>query len=189
MRAILYRFDCPSPLTIGEYVLDLLEPSQRTALASHVLECNHCAEELRETRGFMATELVVQRPGPVQQLRRVFATLFEPAVQAYSMARGSDPSGGAEYRAGAVKIVIGAVRGKRRGTVAVDGLILHDFYAAETLADRQVMLTPAAQLDAYVTRTDDLGGFAFEDVAEGTYSLEVTLSEEVVVVEDVHVSS
>jgi hypothetical protein len=192
LRQILYRFDCPSPLTIGEYVLDLVGAQSRTELAQHVLDCSLCDEELRVARTFLATDLVAPTPGVWQELRRVVAFLITPPAQpAYWMTRGSEPNGGWEYRAGPVKIVVGAIRGKRRGTMAVDGLILHDFALPEALADREVTLSHTAQpqLQVHATRTDDLGSFAFEDVVAGTYRLEVTFTEEVIVVEDVHVGS
>jgi hypothetical protein len=192
LRRILYRFDCPSSLTIGEYVLDLLGAPSRTEVAQHVLDCSLCEEELSVARAFLATDLVVPTSGVWQELRRVVASLLTPPAQpAYWMTRGSEPSGGWEYRAGPVKIVIGAVRARRRGTMSVDGLILHDFAPPEVLADREVTLSHTAQpqLQVHSTRTDDLGSFAFEDVVAGTYRLEVTFTEEVIVVEDVHVGS
>ena len=75
--------------------------------------------------------------------------------------------------------------------MSVDGLILHDFAPPEALANREVTLSDTAQprLQVHASRTDDLGSFAFEDVVAGTYTLEVTLTEEVIVVEDVHVGS
>jgi hypothetical protein len=192
LRRILYRFDCPPPLTIGEYVLDLLGALPRTEVARHVLDCSLCDEELTVARAFLATDLVVPTSGAWHELRRVFASLLKPAARpAYGMTRGGEPSGGWEYRAGPVKIVVGAVRGKRRGTISVDGLILHDYAPPESLADREVTLSQTAQpqLPVQTTRTDDLGSFAFEDVVSGTYRLEVTFTEEVIVVEDVHVGS
>src|ERR1700704_827699 len=70
LRGILYRFDCPAPLTLGEYVLDLLAMPARTELARHVLECELCDEELRAARTFLAADLVVQTPGVWRELRR-----------------------------------------------------------------------------------------------------------------------
>jgi hypothetical protein len=187
---MLYRFDCPSPLTIGEYVLDLTDSSTRVEIARHVLDCGLCNDELKTARAFMATELVAPTPGIWHGLRRIVASLLTPAaeVMAYGMARGSE-AGGSQYRAGPVKIVVGSGPGTARGSAMVDGLILHDFAPPEALADREVALLDSAQLQDHVTRTDDLGGFAFEDVASGTYTLEVTLSDEVVVIEDMRVGA
>jgi hypothetical protein len=190
LRGILYRFDCPSPLTIGEYVLDLLEMRPRMELARHVLECGACDEELTTVRAFLATEPSMPTAGAWYQVKRVVASLLTPTARpAFGMVRGSERSVGAEYRAGPIKIVIGAVPGRRRGTVSVDGLILHDSAPSDALVNREVMLLDTAQLKVHLTRTDDLGSFAFEDVAAGNYSIEVTLAEEVVVVEDVRVTS
>ena len=39
LRRILYRFDCPAPLAIGEYAMDLLEEPERAEIAvTRVLE-------------------------------------------------------------------------------------------------------------------------------------------------------
>src|ERR1700737_213695 len=104
VRSMLYRFDCPSTLTIGEYVLDLLEMPSRTAIARHVLDCALCEDELTVTRAFMATDLVLPSPGLWPTVRRVVASLLPRATQpAFAMTRGADPSSGEEYRAGSVK--------------------------------------------------------------------------------------
>ncbi|MDQ6671701.1 MAG: hypothetical protein M3069_13315 [Chloroflexota bacterium] len=190
LRGMLYRFDCPSPLTLGEYVLDLLAPASRMLVARHTLGCSLCTEELSETRAFLAGELVAPASGLWRELRRVVATLFTPSAQPrYSMARGEASSSAAEYRAGPITIVIGEVRGKHRGVVSIDGLILHAVAPPGVLGGREVTLSDAAQAQVQVARTDELGSFAFEDVIPGTYRLEVTLEDEVVVVEDVHVGS
>jgi hypothetical protein len=52
---ILYRFDCPSPLTIGEHVMDLLVEPVRTEFARHLVECRLCEAELKTARAFLAS--------------------------------------------------------------------------------------------------------------------------------------
>jgi hypothetical protein len=100
------------------------------------------------------------------------------------LARGSDPGVGLEYRAGPLKIVIGDVPGRRRGTISIDGLILYDAGPADAVADREVTLHVAdRQLDS--TRTDDLGSFAFEDLEPGTYTLSVIMTEQIVIIEGI----
>jgi hypothetical protein len=186
LRLGLYRFDCPSPLSIGEYVLDVPFQQSRTALAGHVVDCRMCTDELRATRVFLAaTEPAVPAENLWQGLRRVVATLFVPmAPAAYGMARGSEQGIVLEYRAGPLKIVIGDVPGRQRGTVSIDGLILHDAGPPDALANREVSL----QVDGrqlHTTRTDDLGSFAFEDLEPGTYTLAVILTEQVVIAKDI----
>ena len=55
LQGILYRFDCPSPLSIGEYVMDLLDAQSRLELAGHALECGPCQAELHTARAFLDT--------------------------------------------------------------------------------------------------------------------------------------
>jgi hypothetical protein len=54
LLGILYRFDCPPALSIGEYALDLLERPACTDLAWHLLQCPLCAAELS---AFLAIDL------------------------------------------------------------------------------------------------------------------------------------
>ena len=57
LLGILYRFDCPAPLAIGEYAMDILEEPERAEVAIHVLECALCAAELNASRAFLTTDL------------------------------------------------------------------------------------------------------------------------------------
>src|SRR5579859_45382 len=59
LLGILYRFDCPSTLAIGEYVMGLSQEPERSELAQHVLECGPCAAELSTSRVFLATDVTL----------------------------------------------------------------------------------------------------------------------------------
>src|SRR5512141_3070774 len=54
LHQALHRFDCPTPLALGEYNLGLVSAEDRTHIAAHVLECPACADELRALRAFLA---------------------------------------------------------------------------------------------------------------------------------------
>ena len=54
---ILYRFDCPSTLTIGEHVMELLKEPARAALTCHLRKCTLCEAELRAYGAFLADDL------------------------------------------------------------------------------------------------------------------------------------
>ena len=57
LLGILYRFDCPSPLTIGEYVMGLLDEPACTDVALHTRDCGLCDVELGASRVFLTTDL------------------------------------------------------------------------------------------------------------------------------------
>jgi len=182
LRVALYRFDCPPPQTIGDYGLDLLVDPDRRLLAQHVVDCAECARELTSLRVFLATE-TSPALGAKDLLRRVLATLLIPTRGgAPFLARGSERPSGLEYRAGPIRVVLGVVPARRRGTVALDGLVLHDTAAADAVAGRDVTLF-ADDVQVSSTQTDDLGNFAFDAVAVGTYQLEIHFADEVVVID------
>jgi hypothetical protein len=185
LRAALYRFDCPTPHAIGEYTLDLLIEPNRRLLAQHVLDCQECADELQLLRVFLASDPSPPAPAVQDRWRRVLATLLLPARGvAASPIRGSQRSSGFEYRAGPIRVVLGAVPAHRRGTLALDGLVLHDTATPEAVAGRDVTLF-ADGVRVYWTVTDDLGNFAFEMVAAGVYRLDIHFADEIVVIDNV----
>jgi hypothetical protein len=183
LRAALYRFDCATPNAIGEYCCDFLVEPERRGVAEHLLSCVECADELRTLRTFLASDPPRADRGP---WRRVLAALITPASQLVpSPVRGGDRQMSCEYHAGPVHMVLGLLPARRRGTFAVDGLVLHD-NKPEAVAHRDVTLL-AGGAPVHATRTDDLGNFAFEAVAAGTYSLEIAgvdVRAEVIVIEN-----
>ncbi len=54
LTQILYRHDCPDPLTLGEYHLALLDPAEKRAMQEHVGLCPHCRREVAQLAGFLA---------------------------------------------------------------------------------------------------------------------------------------
>jgi hypothetical protein len=185
LRTALYRFDCPPAQRIGEYALDLLVDPERRQLAEHVLDCSCCADELRILREFIASEPALS---PKRDWRRVIATLFTPAGHlAPRPVRGTARETSSEYHAGPVHIVLGVLQARRRGTVVLDGLVLHDV-APDAVADRDVTLL-ADDVVVHATRTDDLGNFAFDAVAAGSYRLEIHFADELIVVDSLNLGA
>ena len=178
LRSSVYRFDCPSAQTLGEYELDLVGPEDRTRIAGHVLECSECREDLETLRSFLVAPVTVAEP-VLDRVRRVVATLFVPRPGlAYSGLRGSAETSTRIYNAGDITVSIapGPAAGSLIGLVA----------GGEPLTDREVRLLPR-EGSPMVTRVDDLGNFEFEGVAAGTYALEIELPDGVLVIEELPV--
>ncbi|MBV9358496.1 MAG: zf-HC2 domain-containing protein [Chloroflexi bacterium] len=47
LRSALYRFDCPPPLTLGEFYLGLLDPTWDRTVDEHLRACPACSGEVR----------------------------------------------------------------------------------------------------------------------------------------------
>jgi hypothetical protein len=56
----LYRWNCPSSLTLGEYELGVLASEQAHIVADHLAACERCTEEVGTLTTFMAYDLQPQ---------------------------------------------------------------------------------------------------------------------------------
>lgn len=180
LRASLYRIDCPDAQTLGDYELDLLEPTERTRIAGHALDCAECASELTMLRAFLTTPTSVAEP-LLGRARRIVATLFtqRPGL-AYGGLRGAPSDASTRvYEAGEVTITLGA--DVRSGSML--GLVV----AGDTPLEAREVRLLGAEGSALGTQLDDLGNFEFTNVAAGDYALELDLPEGVVVIEDLRV--
>ncbi|MDQ6674134.1 MAG: hypothetical protein M3069_25910 [Chloroflexota bacterium] len=182
LRKSLYRFDCPSAHTLGEYQLDLLDVAEHTSVAAHATRCEDCRAELQMLRTFMAAPIPV--PLSVgERLRRVVASSFTPGPGvAYGGVRGAGQTSTRVFQAGDVTLSVGA--GLTRGTLI--GLAVVAAAPPEALAGREARLVSGAGASTSAL-LDDLGNFEFDDIPVGSYVLEVELADRVIVVEELHV--
>ncbi len=54
MTARIYRFDCPSPLELGEYRLGVLPAGRAAGVARHLAACPRCTQEVAQLAGYLA---------------------------------------------------------------------------------------------------------------------------------------
>lgn len=50
----LFRFDCPDPLSLGEYHVGMLDAQPRRSVQNHLSLCPLCRREIAQLAGFMA---------------------------------------------------------------------------------------------------------------------------------------
>ena len=189
LRIRLDRFDCPSPHELGDYELGLLGALERTQVAAHVLDCPHCAAELRTLRDFLAEDLAPPNLGVIERVRRVVATLLTPPPNpALAGLRGTADVTTQTYRAGdlTVSLTTGPGTDRQRRTASLAGLIWSEDPAAEGRLAGTVALI-AADGGRRTTQIDDLGNFAFDEVTPGTYGLEVAIGDRIVAIEDLSI--
>jgi hypothetical protein len=183
LERALYRFDCPSAQTLGEYNLDLLDPARRVSVAAHARDCEACAAELQTLRAYLAESGPDVPESLVGRARRVVATLFAPSPElAFGGLRGGAADATRETRVFNVEdvtITIGPGHAER----TMLGLVVAAGRPAESLAGRQVRLLPLGR-PPRTTTLDDVGNFEFADVPSGACTLELDLPDALVVVED-----
>lgn len=75
LQALLHA-DCPDPLVLGEYRMNLLPAGQAAEVAAHVAGCLHCRAELGQLEDFWAQE---EPPGIVEVILEWGRSLVQPA--------------------------------------------------------------------------------------------------------------
>lgn len=182
LQLALHRIDCPDPDDLGEYVLGLLAPGRRTAVAAHLLGCPRCADEVADFRTSLGATALAPVARAASPVRRLIASLFTPAPGPAAALRGGDTDESLTFRADDVSLTIDRAPVVRRGQTSLAGLIWRESEGGPPLAGSPVHLT-AADGATRATTIDDLGNFAFDNLAVGTYQLEVVLGDTVIAID------
>lgn len=185
LDAALQHRSCPSTLEIGEYALGTLAPAAVQTLAAHLVECPRCLEE---RRGFSAF-LVEPEPEPASGgvlvgLRRLLATPLRPPADAHAGLRGGGDADGLTYTAGDVRLTLSVQRAASGAGRTIAGLLEP---GAEPFEGSPVLLYAGDQRQR-ATALDDLGSFLLEGAPPGSYRLELTLGNRIIVIDPLTVS-
>ena len=175
LKVRVRRATCPPSLELGEYHLGLYSGMQAVTIARHVVECPHCALELKQLRGYLRAEAA--------------AELLPPKSAGEELK---------EYLGGLVNVLIGHVSGPQRALSGVRGSVFtpimidaedaHIVLEVQPAAGRATLLGQVASdngerwigaqielwqsgLPARISIVDEVGAFGFEGVLSGTSEL------------------
>lgn len=186
LRQRLFRAFCPSADDLVAYQHNMLSNGRRAAVANHLTECPHCAREMQLIA--RAAHDPPQPPSPLRFVRRVVAELLTPRtthalVPLYGAARS--PMGAQfAYRADNLELTLRVERAAgRSGVLVMSGSL--------TIEDDSIAVPPGGATACLlcdesvmaVAPLDELGGFLFDGVTPGQYSLSLSLGDCEVVVE------
>jgi hypothetical protein len=163
---------CPPGLALGEYVLGLLSPEQRQAIAAHIVDCHRCTDAVAQTRAFLNAEVVegvAPAVGVVERVRVLVAELFAPGpVLGLAGLRGAGDDT-LTYKADDVQISLDiAADLGRPGKRSLVGLVV-----SPAQSELEVELWRGDMLAA-MTTVDDAGNFSLDGLTPGRYSLALT---------------
>lgn len=180
LLSLVYRADCPAPEVLGQYQLDLLSSDEQVLVAAHLRACSHCTRELNElvTAEDSLSQMILQ---VIQRAVRVVEGTLVPTSRPHPAGvRGWETRQRAYHGAG-LDVLVGfqpSVPGGAKG--AVVGAILQ----AEAVAGGQVWLFQEGT-EPLSNSVDEMGSFAFEGVAPGTYNLALEVGEEALLLREV----
>jgi hypothetical protein len=180
LRSRLHRLTCPSPIELGEYHLRLLAPAQATAVAQHLRECPHCAQEVAQLKGYLSELAPAMEPGLLGQVKVLVAQLVggqredrppgeHAFVPAFVAIRGG-AQGPITLQADGLLIVLD-VQPAEEGRVTVLGQVAADDQDLWTGA--LVELSQAGTLQL-TTTVDDLGAFHCAGIPPGSTEIKIT---------------
>ncbi len=165
---------------LGEYELGMVIPAERLRIARHVTECPHCMAELVSLRAFLAAEDDAPPVPVVERVRRLVATFVPAPRGAVAGLRGAEVESTRTYRAGDLTITldVGAVR---RGHASLVGLIWREDGAA--LPPGGMVTITGAGGASITAEVDDLGNFVFDEIAAGTWQVELALGDAIIAID------
>ncbi len=201
LLAKLYRSICPSAVNLNYYCLGMVSDEERMHIASHLLDCPACTDEVAEIRRTQASVDLYPSVtwSPMAALRRIFATLVVQEAQVVT--RASMPGSGwpRQYRAESIDLSLHLSRASN-GEMLLLGIITSNF--AEESVDAfegqrvDLYVAPGPLTEAgddsaplYTTDIDDVGNIVLEDIQAGNYIMILRLFDREVVIEGLNIEN
>ena len=202
----LYRSACPGSVDLNYYCLGGLAQEERVAIASHVLDCPACADDVAEIRRQQAAFEPVPSTGFSLRaaVRRLFATLV--VQQAQPVTRDMAPAAGwpRQYRAESIDLslhltraphgemmLVGIVTSRDQHMTAevFEGVTVDLYQAPGPLAaeDEGSQTGEETTVPFLSTRIDDVGNILLEPVPAGKYLMILRLPDLEVIIDDLQI--
>lgn len=169
--SILFRYDCPQPIELGEYHLGLVGEPRRAWIREHLGACPLCVAEMSTLKTFMAqpdaVEQPVPQPGILEKIQWLIAEWIQPQAGPQFALRGAVDALQI-YRAGAYEINLEFNEDRSHpGHMQVVGLVLGIADGPATIG----LTAPAGIVILDSVSLDEAGNFTFVDIAPGKYDL------------------
>ena len=197
----LYRCQCPTGTKLSYYCSGLLPQDERIRVATLLLDCPLCAEEVAVTRRFLAEPLLMPSTSfsPAATVRRIFCTLVGPQTQRVLRRDVPTPSWPRWYRAESIDLSL-HLSHVRKGEYVLMVIISYTDSAdsVDTLEGVAAELYPTsypsgsesndmswqAETPLMRSQVDEIGNIVFRAVPVGEYVLIVHVPESDLIIED-----
>jgi hypothetical protein len=185
--AHLFRTECPTPLELGEWSLNLVDANRYQAIRSHLDICSHCEEELAAITAVVSKPLFegIAAPRGPSILKRIIMKLEELVGAG----------------AGQMTLVPVAVRGDSWSVCYAGGDYLLSLTKQQTMSGGALIgsilatdLTGHAALKqgpsvVYEAPLTESATFTFDDINPGAYELVIATPDAELIVPELHIES
>jgi len=173
---ILYRFDCPDSMELGEHYLGLVGEPRRSWIKDHIASCPLCLADLAGLKTFMTMSEAAERPAErppaqpsiLEKLQWLIADLVQPPQTGMAFALRGAEDRVRSYHAGNTDISLDVCADPAHpGRKQIVGLML-----GAGSGQMNVGLAALGEMTPVSTAVlDDAGNFVLSDVALGVYDL------------------
>jgi anti-sigma factor ChrR (cupin superfamily) len=174
----LYRVDCPSAQTLGEYVLSMIDRSQRKSIRAHLAICPACRDEVEVLQTYLQALAPAPEPGLRDQVRELVARLIQGGQGTMTGVGGLQPAmagirgadaGPMIYEADDYQLAIEYHEDPEKpGRRVLYGLLIGD----EDPSAFEVQLWREEELVAHAA-VDASGNFSIEGLQPGDYDMKL----------------
>lgn len=181
----LYRHQCPDSMQISLYCAGELSEAERTQVATHLRTCPLCAQEVADTRRFLAETELTNGPEDMleETVRRIVATLQPPPPSLVVRNTVKATGWPRQYRAEAYSLLLDLSANQLEQFTLIGTLThLDDTISLDVFEGKEVELHLLAEHDQLYrpftsTQIDDMGSFVLHTIPTGTYRLLVNLDD------------
>jgi hypothetical protein len=196
----LYRSVCPSAVELNYYCLGMIPAAQIMSIASHILDCPSCADDVTLIRRQQAAfDPFPPATFSLQTaIRRLVATLVVQQAQPVLREHTHDSGWPRQYRAESIELSLHLSRNGNNDIMllgiitdsddakavnAFEGMVVQLFHAP----DPHETTHPTDAPPFLTTQIEDVGNILLEPIPAGRYMMVIHLPGREVIIEDVNI--
>lgn len=196
LLAKLYRYLCPSAERLNYYCLDMVPAEERVRIASHLLKCPRCADEITEIRSVQAAfePFPTNSPSLSEVVGYILARLVVPQAQPVTRSETQATGWPRQYQAGMLDLSLHISRQSNGEamligiltssdpTIAVDAFegVEAKLYTTRGPLNWEAVQQAQPLLTAQV---DEIGNLLLEPIPAGDYTMLIHLPDQEIVIE------
>ncbi|MGH2508509.1 MAG: hypothetical protein ACRDHZ_14085 [Ktedonobacteraceae bacterium] len=196
LTKLYYRRLCPSAIRLNYYCLDVVPAEERINIASHLLDCPYCADEIVEIRRVQAAfePFPTTSPSLGTVVHRLIATLVIQQAKPIMRSEAQTTGWPRQYQAGTLDLSLHVSHQSSGETMLIGILTSSDpAITGDAFEGAEALLYPTPSLPSgnaeksteplLIAQVDEIGNLLLEPIPAGTYTMLIRLPDQEIVIE------